>query len=109
MGVESIYDIPEDFSLTEGSCARPYSYSYAFPLPSPICHNLHHITMDENQTSAPTSNLNPTKWIAQLVAAVILAEGNLGMACFSHQQFTDAAAGQGDGSRPSVSDVPRQR
>ena len=31
--------------------------------------------MDENQTSAPESTLNPGKWIGQLVAAVILAEG----------------------------------
>jgi hypothetical protein len=31
--------------------------------------------MDENRTSAPESTLNPGKWIGQLVAAVILAEG----------------------------------
>jgi hypothetical protein len=31
--------------------------------------------MDENQTSAPESTLNPGKCIGQLVAAVILAEG----------------------------------
>jgi len=31
--------------------------------------------MDENQTSAPKSTLSPAKWVAQLVAAVILAEG----------------------------------
>ena len=49
--------------------------SNAFPWHSPICHNLHHISMHENQTSAPESTLNPGKWIGQLVAAVILAEG----------------------------------
>ncbi|MGA7473182.1 MAG: hypothetical protein WBW60_10670 [Candidatus Sulfotelmatobacter sp.] len=31
--------------------------------------------MGENQTSVPESILNPGKWIGQLVAAVILAEG----------------------------------
>jgi hypothetical protein len=31
--------------------------------------------MDENRTSAPESTLNPEKWMGQLVAAVILAEG----------------------------------
>jgi hypothetical protein len=31
--------------------------------------------MDENHTSAPTSTMNSRKWIGQLVAAVILAEG----------------------------------
>ncbi|MGA7927012.1 MAG: hypothetical protein WCA20_13605 [Candidatus Sulfotelmatobacter sp.] len=31
--------------------------------------------MDENQTSGPESTLNPGKWIGQLMAAVILAEG----------------------------------
>jgi len=31
--------------------------------------------MDENQTSAPKSTPNPAKWVGQLVAAVILAEG----------------------------------
>src|ERR1035438_249710 len=31
--------------------------------------------MDENRTSAPESTLNPGKWIGQLVAAVILAQG----------------------------------
>jgi hypothetical protein len=40
--------------------------------------------MDEDQTSAPKStlnptNLNPTKWIGQLVAAVVLAEGIWGL------------------------------
>jgi hypothetical protein len=35
--------------------------------------------MDENQTSAPTSTLNHAKWIGQLVAAVILAEGLWGL------------------------------
>ncbi|MGA8617421.1 MAG: hypothetical protein WB660_02730 [Candidatus Sulfotelmatobacter sp.] len=35
--------------------------------------------MDENQTSAPNSTLNPAKWIGQLVAAVILAEGIWGL------------------------------
>jgi hypothetical protein len=40
-----------------------------------MCHNLHHIDMDENRTSAPEPTLNPGKWIGQLVAAVILAEG----------------------------------
>jgi hypothetical protein len=35
--------------------------------------------MDENQTSAPKSTLNPAKWIGQLVAAVILAEGVWGL------------------------------
>lgn len=77
MGVESIHDIPEDFSLTERLVRT--AYSYAFPWHSPICHNLHHISMDENQTSAPKSTLNPAKWIAQLVAAVILAEGIWGL------------------------------
>src|ERR1039458_10093120 len=33
------------------------------------------LRMDENRTSAPESTLNPGKWIGQLVAAVILAEG----------------------------------
>jgi hypothetical protein len=42
-------------------------------------HNLHHIRMDENQTSAPKSTLDPAKWIGQLVAAVILAEGIWGL------------------------------
>jgi hypothetical protein len=49
--------------------------SNAFPRHPPLCHNLHHISMDENQTSAPESTLSPVKWIGQLVAAVILAEG----------------------------------
>ena len=31
--------------------------------------------MDENQTSAPKSTPSPAKWVGQLVAAVILAEG----------------------------------
>jgi hypothetical protein len=31
--------------------------------------------MDENQTSIPESTRNPGKWIGQLVAAVILAQG----------------------------------
>jgi len=35
--------------------------------------------MDENQTSAPKSTLNPAKWIGELVAAVILAEGIWGL------------------------------
>jgi len=35
--------------------------------------------MDENQTSAPKSTLNPAKWVGQLVAAVILAEGIWGL------------------------------
>ncbi len=35
--------------------------------------------MDENQTSAPTSTMNPAKWVGQLVAAVILAEGIWGL------------------------------
>jgi hypothetical protein len=35
--------------------------------------------MDENQTSAPKSTLMPAKWIGQLVAAVILAEGIWGL------------------------------
>jgi hypothetical protein len=37
-----------------------------------ICH---HMSLDENQMSAPESTLNPGKWIGRLVAAVILAEG----------------------------------
>jgi hypothetical protein len=45
------------------------------PLAFPICHNLHQISVDENQTSAPKSTLNPEKWVGQLVAAVILGEG----------------------------------
>ena len=53
--------------------------SYAFLWHSPICHNLHHISVDENQTSVPKSTLNPEKWIGQLVAAVILAEGIWGL------------------------------
>ncbi len=55
------------------------AYSCVFPWHSPICHNLHHISMDENQTSAPQSTLNPAKWIGELVAAVILAEGIWGL------------------------------
>jgi hypothetical protein len=35
--------------------------------------------VDENQTSAPKSILNSKKWIGQLVAAVILAEGIWGL------------------------------
>jgi hypothetical protein len=35
--------------------------------------------MDENQTSAPKSTPDPEKWIGQLVAAVILAEGIWGL------------------------------
>jgi hypothetical protein len=35
--------------------------------------------MDENQTSAPTSTMSPAKWVGQLVAAVILAEGIWGL------------------------------
>jgi len=35
--------------------------------------------MDENQASAPTSTMNPAKWVGQLVAAVILAEGIWGL------------------------------
>ena len=81
MGVGSLQGIPEDFSRTEGSCARPCAY--AFPLHSPLCHNLTLHEYDENQTSAPTSTLNPAKWIGQLVAAVILAEGIWGLLVFS--------------------------
>jgi hypothetical protein len=44
-----------------------------------MCYKLHHIRMDEKQTSAPPSTLNPSKWAAQLVAAVILAEGIWGL------------------------------
>jgi hypothetical protein len=36
---------------------------------------MHHISVDENLTSAPKSTPNPAKWVGQLVAAVILAEG----------------------------------
>jgi hypothetical protein len=35
--------------------------------------------MDEEQTSTPKSTLNPAKWIGQLVAAVVLAEGIWGL------------------------------
>jgi len=35
--------------------------------------------MDDNQTSAPTSTMSPAKWVGQLVAAVILAEGIWGL------------------------------
>jgi hypothetical protein len=35
--------------------------------------------MDQNQTSAPQSTLNPARWTGQLVAAVILAEGTWGL------------------------------
>jgi hypothetical protein len=35
--------------------------------------------MDENQSSTPNSTLTPAKWIGQLVAAVILAEGIWGL------------------------------
>jgi hypothetical protein len=35
--------------------------------------------MDENQTSAPESTLNHEKWVGQLVAAIILAEGIWGL------------------------------
>jgi len=35
--------------------------------------------MDEKQTSAPPSTLNPARWVAELVAAVILAEGIWGL------------------------------
>jgi hypothetical protein len=35
--------------------------------------------MDEKQTSAPPSTLNPARWAAELVAAVILAEGIWGL------------------------------
>lgn len=35
--------------------------------------------MDENQTSAPKSTLNPAEWVGQLVAAVVLAEGIWGL------------------------------
>jgi hypothetical protein len=35
----------------------------------------HKLSMDEKQTSAPESTVSPGKWIGQLVAAVILAEG----------------------------------
>jgi hypothetical protein len=31
--------------------------------------------MDEIQTSAPTLTVNPPKWVGQLVAAIVLAEG----------------------------------
>ena len=55
------------------------AYSCVFPWHSPICHNLHHISMDENQTSVPKSTLNPARWIGELVAAVILAEGIWGL------------------------------
>ena len=41
----------------------------------PISQNLHHMSMGENKTSATEAVLNPGKWIGQLVAAVILAEG----------------------------------
>jgi hypothetical protein len=35
--------------------------------------------MDEKQTSAPPPTLNPARWVAELVAAVILAEGIWGL------------------------------
>jgi hypothetical protein len=35
--------------------------------------------MDEDQTSIPKSTLSPAKWIGQLVAAVVLAEGIWGL------------------------------
>jgi hypothetical protein len=35
--------------------------------------------MNENQTSAPESTLNHAKWVVQLVAAVVLAEGIWGL------------------------------
>jgi hypothetical protein len=35
--------------------------------------------MDENQTSVATSTVSPGKWVGQLVAAVILAEGIWGL------------------------------
>jgi hypothetical protein len=35
--------------------------------------------MEENQTAAPPSTLNPARWAAQLLAAVILAEGIWGL------------------------------
>ena len=37
------------------------------------------MNMDPNQTSAPKSTPNPAKWVGQLVAAVILAEGIWGL------------------------------
>jgi hypothetical protein len=40
-----------------------------------MCRNLHHMNMSENQTSSTEGILIPGKWIGQLVAAVILAEG----------------------------------
>jgi hypothetical protein len=71
--------VPVFFEILTVVFHRPYPYSYPFPWHSPICHNLHHMSMDENQTSAPKSTLSPAKWIGQLVAAVVLAEGIWGL------------------------------
>ena len=40
-----------------------------------MCRKLHHMNMSENQTSSTEGIVIPGKWIGQLVAAVLLAEG----------------------------------
>jgi len=52
---------------------------YCLPLAFPICHNRHHIAMDENKAPTPEPSLNPGKLTGLVVAAVILGAGIWGL------------------------------
>ena len=80
-----------------------------FPLAFPICHNLHHIKYGRKPDFRPRIDPESRKMDRSASGCRDSGRGNWGISCFSHQQFTSAAAGQGDGSRPSVSVVPRKR
>ena len=65
--------------------------------------------MSENQTSVTEATVNSGKWIGQLVAAVILAEGIWGFLASLTNNLVCAATGKRDGIRPAVTVVSRQR
>ncbi len=52
---------------------------YCLPLVSPICHNLHHIIMDDPKPSTSDTALSPGKLTTLVVAAVILGAGIWGL------------------------------
>ena len=74
-----------------------------------ISGKLHHTCMSENQTSVTEATVNSGKWIGQLVAAVILAEGIWGFLASLTNNLVCAATGKRDGIRPAVTVVSRQR
>jgi hypothetical protein len=65
---------PPRLSRIAAVCLKGHFKTFLLPA-FPDATILHHISMDENQTSIPESTRNPGKWIGQLVAAVILAQG----------------------------------